>query len=134
MTRVGFLAFLAGLGLLLAGCPSAPGPTPPRTVPVQGKVLDKNNQPLKGGTIEFRDPDNPDLRSLGVIDSNGNFTLKTSWEKGAVDGVQPGKYQVKIMPQMQGDQTAGPPMAEITVPGIFTIKEGESTPITINLK
>jgi hypothetical protein len=82
--------------LLVAGCQSNWNTTPPpKTYPVQGKVVLAGGQAVRGGVITFHPKDPTGAEASGDIGSDGTFKL-TTIVKG--DGALPGQYTVSISP------------------------------------
>jgi uncharacterized protein YodC (DUF2158 family) len=88
---------LAATGLL-AGC-GKPGL---ETFPVSGKVVLKSGgpAPIAGNVIEFQSETDPTIRSYGMVEQDGSFTLTTLHAgkplTGAVAGVHKGRYPMEI--------------------------------------
>ena len=89
-----FLIFAATLVAALSGCSSNP---PPKTVPVQGKVVFKKGKPLANVTVQFIPvSETNSFIANGTTDQNGAFQLQTYFDSQRVkqDGAVPGKYKV----------------------------------------
>jgi hypothetical protein len=92
------------LAVLLAGSAGCRGFTPPKLVPVRGKVL-SGNKPLAGVGIQFNpvDAKQKDNVANGMTDDKGEFTLTTYYPKaGQLDGAAVGEYKVIIVPYPGG--------------------------------
>lgn len=100
---------LASFGslLFLSGCGSSPPSAPdPVTYGVTGKVLQKDGRPVAGGAIQFRGVDDPGLASLGTIEPDGVFKLRTNLADGRqLPGAVAGDYQVTIFPPQDAPQS-----------------------------
>ena len=89
--RLGQLATVASLAVLLSSCGGSGGP---KLHPVTGKVL-CDDQPAEGATVVFH-PANSKADSLmpsGVVGKDGTFTLRT-YPHG--DGAPEGDYVVLV--------------------------------------
>lgn len=75
------------LALSLAGCDNGV------LVPVSGRVVFSDGQPLRSGKIEFRSPPLK-ARGAAVLDDQGRFTLTNGEGK---PGLPPGDYEVVIV-------------------------------------
>ena len=87
-----WLAFLFLLSL--TGCGSSGG-VATQTVPVKGRILLANGDPLTSGRVAFVPTDDLNRPASGLIGSDGRFILTTK-EDG--DGAAPGEYRVRIEP------------------------------------
>jgi hypothetical protein len=121
-------ALTVALALCL-GCRPA-GPPPPKTYPVQGRVVFKDGQPLAGGAVEFRQPDPAAPISTGEVGPDGTFALSCIVGNKKVDGAVPGTFQVTVMPQQGADQSGGRP---IQVTKSYIVKEGDRNDFTITI-
>lgn len=75
----------------LGGC----GGPPPLDLPaVEGVVRTRSGDALSAGLIEFRNVADPNKRSTGAIDSQGNFSLTTGEANVRRPGAHPGDYEV----------------------------------------
>jgi len=118
-----FLAGIAAIGFLglLAGCGSSSGNLPP-LAPVSGKVtLDGN--PLPRGTVTFIPDESKGTKgptAVGQIGPDGQFTLRTAQNAGAVLG----HHKVRI----RARQEAKSPQEEGKEPSLIPLKyENENT-------
>lgn len=86
---------LAFGSLTAAGCAKSGPPV----VPVTGqlKLADGDAAPLAGHMIEVTKADDNLVRSYGEIKPDGNFELESLIEGEIRKGVQPGKYNVRIV-------------------------------------
>jgi hypothetical protein len=115
-----WLAFLAlGAVVLPGGC--SKGPTPPRLVPVSGKIV-FHNKPVQLAWLRFY-PDGSQEGQRFVADGqtrqNGTFTLQT-YPHGP--GAVPGRYKVTITLEARG---AG-------IPARYA--DAEQTPLRVEVK
>ena len=86
----------------LAGCNSQPAPP---THPVTGKVVyKKSGEPLAGGTIQFKSVADPSLTTIGEVQKDGTFTLKTLVGSRHVPGAVEGQHQVVLVPAQDENQ------------------------------
>jgi hypothetical protein len=124
---------LVAVGVLLcAGGCKPPAPKGPTTYPVKGTVVYADGKPYPGGAIEFRMEGQTD-NVVGMIGSDGTFTLKTMLQQGPVDGAPAGTYQATITPLM-GDQVKGGPVpVPIALPGEYKVEARESNEIKIQV-
>jgi hypothetical protein len=96
-------------------------------VPVEGKVT-LGGKPLGGGILYFYAPEGEGkaYTPLGFIDSQGNYSVNTSGEKGAPAG----KYRVTVEPG-SGDKSidlAVDPMYQSSKRTPFVIEVRENAP------
>jgi hypothetical protein len=107
---------LAGAGVLLAfGCN---GPPPlPKTYPAGGTVL-KGKEPMKAGSIQFVNKDDPLLLIIGDIGTDGTFKLRTVKDTQTADGAPEGEYDVTVQPPAVEDSRGGIEGAHKHVPPI----------------
>lgn len=87
--RIGMLGL--GLFVLLCGCGSKPQVLE-GLKPVTGKVTYKG-QPVAKGTITFVTEDRKGISAMGVLNEQGEFTLKSDVNSS---GARPGKYKVRV--------------------------------------
>lgn len=96
------------LGVFLAagsfGCGQAPSEPLPKTYKVEGKILKKGQPYSGGGVIEFIADGK---RSLGDIQPDGTFLLRTVTAQHNVAGASEGQHAVTILPASK-DQSAAP--------------------------
>lgn len=83
-----FVMLVATATLSLPGC----GQGRPKTYPVIGKIAFANGEPVKLGTIEFRESKTGTI-ARGKIASDGSFTV-TTFRQG--DGALEGTHQVIV--------------------------------------
>jgi len=93
--------------IALTGCGDRAG----KLLPVQGKV-DVDGRPLTAGEVRYLPEGRKDgtrLEPVGMIGSDGSYTMKTNGK----DGVPAGKYKVTVIPPSapapSADLTAGAP-------------------------
>jgi hypothetical protein len=89
---------------LVAGC-SGSGPSLPEVVPVQGKVLLANGEPLRGGRLIFSPKENNlgGIEPFADVEKDGSFTV-TTYQLN--DGCIPGQYVVSLTPYLFKSGTA----------------------------
>ena len=84
---------MRGLGLFVLICGCGSGPKPQEGLkPVTGKVTYKG-QPLTKGTITFVATDRKGTGAMGILNEQGQFTLKSDVNS---PGAKPGKYKVRL--------------------------------------
>jgi hypothetical protein len=104
-----------------SGCSS--GPAPLKTYPVRGQVILKGGQPLAGGVVEFHSSSEPSLTTLGDIEADGKFTLRTLFQGQNLPGAVPGGYEVTVFFPTDGDLRA---TASVQLPQPYTIEAKEN--------
>lgn len=123
--------------LMSTGC----GSSQPTVVPVQGKVVFSDGQPVKLGTVEFYS-DEHQLSATGTIRNNGSFLLGTFTTD---DGAVPGKHRAIVMQMVINDTMTkhvldhGAPVdpiygSYITSPLEVIISESGSNEITLTVE
>jgi hypothetical protein len=99
--RAGIM-FLVGMSCICIGaCDKGNLPT---TYPVTGKVVFTNKKPLTGGGIFFRSEKDPDVRAVGEIGTDGQFTLYTISGKTKLVGAVEGEHKLEVVPPMDDKQ------------------------------
>ena len=88
----------------LAGC-SRSGPPLPTAVPVKGRVLLPDGQPLRQARVMFNPTGIPAIEAFADLDANGAFSLQTYRPD---DGAVPGEYKVTISPYDYKSRTGSP--------------------------
>jgi hypothetical protein len=111
------LAVLAGLVLLAAAGCSKEKPTLPETYPVHGKVVFQDGQPVAGGSITFESETDKTVSTVGTIDPDGTFTLRSFKVGVRSPGAIAGPHRVTIV-----DAAA----TIRAVPGVYVVKPGEN--------
>ena len=119
----------AVLAALALGCPPG-GPPPPKTYPVQGRVVFKDGQPMTGGAVEFRPSDPAAPISTGEVGPDGNFSLNCVVGTRKVAGAVAGTFQVTVMPPQSREQSGGRPV-QLSKP--YTVKEDDSNNFTLTI-
>jgi hypothetical protein len=104
-----------------SGCSS--GPAPPKTYPVSGQVITKEGQPLAGGVVEFHSTSEPALTTLGDIEPDGKFTLRTLFQGQNLPGAVQGGYEVTVFFPMDGDRRG---TASVRLPQPYTVEAKEN--------
>ena len=97
---------------VVAGCKAEPPKeVPPETVPVQGKVIDRNGQPLVRGMVEFRAVEGKPWTTMGLTGNDGTFTLETLVNGKRLEGAVVGEHRVTVTPPFSDapDQSAAAP-------------------------
>jgi hypothetical protein len=94
---------LLAAALTMAGCG---GETPPKTYPVQGRVVLSAGsiEQLAGGSIEFRLESDPTIRAFGAIQDDGTFSLNTLFRSMELSGAPEGNYRARVVLQGDDDQ------------------------------
>jgi hypothetical protein len=94
-----FSAMLLLAVSMTCGCKSKPPLVePPETVPVTGKVIDRNGQPLVQGMVEFRAVEGKPWTTMGITADDGTFTLKTMVNGQQLEGAVVGEHRVTVTP------------------------------------
>jgi hypothetical protein len=127
-TRRGWPVAVA-LATLALGCPPG-GPPPPKTYPVQGRVVFKDGQPMAGGAVEFRQADASAPSSTCEVGPDGTFSLSCVVGTKKVPGAVAGTFQVTVLPPQSADQSGGRP---VQLPKPYTVKEDDSNNFTITI-
>ena len=100
-TTLRFITVLASLFLLtwsMTGCSQSKSP-PPRTYKVEGIVVFKSGEIYTtGGAIEFRHETQSGATSIGEIQTNGKFVVRTLTGEHKVPGALEGPHTVTIIP------------------------------------
>lgn len=122
-TLLTLLALLAPLAAL--GCNSGTPLEAPQTVPVKGKVLLPDGQPLKQGRLVLVPIDKSKQEANGLLGKDGAFTLM-SYKPG--DGAAPGEYKVKLE-----DAPAGVPKKYLSGAGETVTVSADKSDYTIKL-
>lgn len=121
---------MAALALgVLTGC----GSGLPKTYPVKGKVVYKDNQkPLTNGLIEFEPTADSGERASSSIEEDGSFTLNTTHTNyKETPGAIPGEYRVFVeLPRREGPDEGG---KRIAVPGTYKV-EPKTNEFTITIE
>jgi hypothetical protein len=122
---------ICGLSFV-AGCGGA-GPQT-RVFPVKGVVRDEDGRPFGRGMIDFRSQDLQGLSINGELGPEGQFSLRTMHDAGAVQGAPAGTYAAIIMPRLDGDQTQRIGPRALRLAGPFIIPVGGSDTMTITVE
>lgn len=120
----GFCALFVAVAFV--GC-SKDAPDPPETFPVTGKVVDANQQPLRGGAIYFRRTDSTALEAISEIASDGGFSLYTMFDGQRLEGAEAGEYQISVVPPSSGNMPGA-----VVLPETQNI-QSQSNQLTIEL-
>lgn len=98
------LLFALAVPALAAGC----GSGAPKTYPVEGKIVFKDNQGnvrlLRGGMVRFQSVDDPEITGVGEIEDDGSFSIGMIYKEKALSGIPEGKYKVRIEPPVDDDE------------------------------
>jgi hypothetical protein len=95
MSRPWSVCFVVGLALL-PGCGPRALPKTPDPVPVTGKIVLANGEPLRGGRLHFEPHDSANQHEpFADIQKDGTFAPTTKSQKKG-DGLPVGKYTVSI--------------------------------------
>ncbi len=89
-SNFGFQACLLFAGLMTFGIVGCGGP---KSLPIRGKVVFADDQPVENGKIEFRGVGSA-YRAMGEIAKDGTFALRTLEGE---DGVPAGSYDVIVL-------------------------------------
>jgi hypothetical protein len=71
-------------------------------VPVAGRVLFEDGEPVQSGRIEFRSR-SQSVRGTGELDAQGRFRLRTD---DGTDGLPPGDYDAVVVQMVMVDKLA----------------------------
>jgi hypothetical protein len=95
LSRFGWGFALVLALVALAGCEKPD----PKFYPVTGKV-EFQGKPANGFTVEFasQNAETKDLNARGIVDENGAFQLKSTWNGKEKDGAVAGQHKVVIVP------------------------------------
>src|SRR5262249_34912011 len=86
--------------VLAAGCKPAMTP-PPAPMPVRGKVVFADGQPLRGGVVTFNpigDTSDRRYQGWGFVKKDGTYEIVS-----VGSGVAPGPYKVTVGPKEEGE-------------------------------
>jgi hypothetical protein len=111
------LTALAGLVLLAAAGCSREKPTLPETYPVHGKVVFQDGQSAAGGSVTFESETDATVSTVGTIDADGTFTLRSFKVGVRAPGAIAGPHRVTIV-----DKAA----TIRSVPGVYVVKPGDN--------
>ncbi|VTS00962.1 hypothetical protein [Tuwongella immobilis] len=94
---------LAAVLLSSIGC----GGSGPQTVPFSGKIslVGGNLEQLAGSAVEVAKVDDPAVRGFGEIQPDGQFQLASLIQGELREGVLPGQYQVRILPNSEDGES-----------------------------
>lgn len=93
LSKLGWLAAVCGLWFC-PGCSQAPPPLPD-TVPFSGSV-ELDGKPMDGGMVTFLSKTEKGVNATGIVNENGEYSLKVSVGKAEKEGALPGDYKVTI--------------------------------------
>lgn len=116
--------------VVTAGCTS--GVALPKTYPAAGSVVYKGGRPMTGGSIQLTSTEDPLLRVVGTIESDGHFTLSTLKDNTRVDGAPAGQFQVVVTPPLTANPRSGldvphQAVSPVTLPKKVQIEPAENT-------
>jgi hypothetical protein len=119
---------LLPLLILTIGCQRAPEL---ETWPVQGTVIDQNGiRPNSGAVRFFASAEmhklDPHLITVGPIQSDGSFAVRTQRKSFAYDGAVAGTYRLMVITDKTGRDGQKVPV-EFEVPDSYTVEAGENT-------
>jgi hypothetical protein len=119
--------------LLLGGVPgcSKSKAEGPKLYSVKGKIVFKNGEPLKGGTVQFQSLAGSSLTTMGEIKKDGSFALYTLVEnKTKSAGAPEGQHRVIVIPPMSEDQV----LEEVTLTQPIVSVEPKENHFTIEVE
>src|SRR5262245_3596562 len=94
VTRIlGMAACVLAAGLLLTGCKSDFPPVHEWKIQV---VLKGSGKPMRGGTLELENVEDPTLKGFGDIDQNGTADMVTFRDRKEIRGLVAGEHRVRI--------------------------------------
>lgn len=110
LVRSSWVVGLAAAALLAtSGC----GDGRPATYPVSGTVRFEDGEPVRFGSVEFRDSQRHTI-ARGQLDPQGRFSLATF---AANDGATEGRHRVVVVQLFRPDQPLAPPEGVYERPG-----------------
>lgn len=95
------------LSFLIIGCSKKEPETLPDGVSVKGTVT-KNNNPLKGGMIQFRNESDSNIVVNSLVDDFGKFELQTQSANKKQKGAPKGTYKIMYLPPGTDQQGVNP--------------------------
>src|SRR5215510_8677018 len=94
VTRIlGIAACMLAAGLLISGCKSDFPPVQECKIQV---VLKGSGKPLRGGTLELENVEDPTLKGFGTIGDDGVADIVTYRDRKEIKGVVPGQHRVRL--------------------------------------
>ena len=128
------IAFRGGFGLFVLaafiGCGNAEPVKAPPTNKVEGVVVRPNGKPALRGAIEFRHVAKPEFPSMGEVDADGRFSLRTiAGNNQNVVGAQEGEHTVTYTPTSEKQEE----MIPVTLSKKYMVKAGDNN-ITVTLE
>lgn len=103
----------------LAGCGTKAPPL--ETWPVQGTVIDQNGDSPTGGVIRLLTTNgDPHLITVGAIQPDGSFSVRTQRQGFDYEGAVAGEYQVAVMTAKTGpDGNPAPVRFDLPTPVVI---------------
>jgi hypothetical protein len=123
-------AFLAVVVLAFTGCSKKPDRQTPQTFPVTGQVISHDDRLPVGGCVEFKPGQNEfEFTAMGVIDAEGNFSLRIPYVDRVLSGATEGPHSVRVMLPIGKSGGGG---GVVPIEGSFTVQPRENY-FTINM-
>lgn len=95
------------------------------TWPVRGMIVDQSGNPVDSGAIRFETKEDAYLQTVGTIEADGSFTLRTQRRGHQYQGAVARTYEVVVHTQKTGaDGSAYPIQAKLPKP--LTVLAGEN--------
>jgi hypothetical protein len=124
----GLEAMVLAVGVCVAGCQGGNERPEPKTYPVRGKVVYKDGTPVTPGRVEVQTTEDVYHTTIGLLESNGSFSLYTLSNNKRYEGAQAGTHQAFV--------TVVDPRSneEIRVPaGKCTVQPSNDNDITLRI-
>ncbi|MEX2307274.1 MAG: hypothetical protein WD738_06755 [Pirellulales bacterium] len=87
-----------------AGCSTSHVADLPKTYAVEGKVVDKEGQPITQGIVEFVSVKNEKTQAIGKLSQDGTFSLTTMLGAESLPGAVEGEHKVSLLPIDRGQR------------------------------
>jgi hypothetical protein len=97
-TRIAAAVFALAFLFSNAGCRKPPETPLPKTYPVTGRIVDREGNQLKTGSIQFESIVDVKTQALGKVEPDGSFTMTTVVGEAMVPGAIEGPHKVTFLP------------------------------------
>jgi len=101
---VSILVLSGSLGL--SGCEKPRSFSPPVTYPAAGILIIPGEKVIEGTLVRFIS-EAPELRTQGVVDADGNFSLFVISHSERFEGATAGPHRVAVVFPLNADRSAG---------------------------